>query len=521
MSSLDKFRPMLPMTALPPLIQHMLTPEFYPHPVTDPIQLIQTHISYVLLTGDYAYKIKKPVNFGFLDFTTLEQRKYFCEEELRLNQRGAPHLYVEVLAITLGSDHLSLKGTGKTVEYTLKMRQFPQNALFIHLFEQGELTEKRMQDLGQVVARFHAQAQTNDAIQSFGRMAQIRAAIDQNYEQTEKYVGGPQTQEQFEQTRSYTDRFFEEKNSLFEERIKNNQIRECHGDLHLGNICLWEDQILLFDCVEFNPSFRFVDVMYDVAFVVMDLEAQGRLDLSHVFLNTYAEETGDWEGLQILPLYLVRQAYVRAKVSSFLLDEPEISDEAKAEAHQKAAHYYHLAWQYTQKHQGQLILMSGLSGSGKSTVARYFARRLHAIHIRSDAVRKHLGGQSLYERGEAKLYTPAMSEQTYKRLLNLGIKLATQGYPVILDAKYDQQISRLTALEQAQVNYLPFHIFYCTAPLEIIRDRLQTRRGDITDAGVDLLEQQRQAVEPFKEIERPYIKVLDTTQNLEALWDCV
>lgn len=512
------------MTALPPLIQRMLTPEFYPHPVTAPIQLIQTHISYVILTGAYAYKVKKPVNFGFLDFTTLEQRHYFCEEELRLNQRGAPSLYLEVLAITQEADQFSFEGAGEPVEYTLKMRQFPQDALFTRLLEQGALTEKRMQDLGRVVARFHAQAptmNTGDMIRSFGRVAQIRLAIDQNYEQTQKYIGGPQTHEQFEQTRNYTNRFFEERQELFDSRLAQDRIRECHGDLHLGNICLWQDQILLFDCIEFNPSFRFVDVMYDVAFVVMDLEARGRLDLSNVFLNTYMEETGDWEGLHLLPLYLIRQAYVRAKVTSFLLDEPEVSDEEKAEAYQKAALYYQLAWQYTQKHQGQLILMSGLSGSGKSTVARYFARRLHAIHIRSDAIRKHLGGLPLYERGEDKLYTPAMTEQTYKRLLNLGIKLATQGYPVILDAKYDQQIFRLTALEQARMNHLPFRIFYCTAPLEILRDRLQRRRGDITDAGVDLLERQQQSVEPFKEIERPYINILDTTQNLEALWDCV
>jgi len=508
-------------TALPALIQEMLTPEFYPHPVTEPIQLIQTHISYVVLTGAYAYKVKKPVNFGFLDFTTLEQRKYFCEEELRLNQRGASHLYVEVLAITQEGNRLSLNGVGEPLEYTLKMRQFPQDALFTHLFEKGELTEKRMEDLGRVVARFHALAQTNDTIRNFGRMVQIRAAMNQNYEQTKKYIGGPQSQEQFDQTQTYTDCFFQEQQALFDQRVADNRIRECHGDLHLGNICLWQDQILLFDCIEFNQAFRFVDVMHDVAFVVMDLEAQDRPDLSNAFLNTYIEETGDWEGLQILPLYLIRQAYVRAKVTSFLLDDPAISEAVKAEAQQKATHYYQLAWLYTQKHPGQLILMSGLSGSGKSTVARYFARRLNAIHIRSDAVRKHLGGISLHERGDAKLYTPVMNEQTYSRLLHLGIKLATQGYPVILDAKYDQRVFRLTALEQAKVNHLSFHIFYCTAPLEVLHERLQRRRGDITDAGVDLLAQQRQAEQPFNEIERPYVKTLDTTQNVEVLWDCV
>ncbi len=509
------------MTALPNLIQNMITPEFYPHPVTEPIQLIQTHISYVLLTGDYAYKVKKSVNFGFLDFTTLEQRKHFCEEELRLNQRGAPHLYLEVLAITQEADQLALNGHGEPIEYALKMRQFPQDALFTNLFEKGELTEKRMEELAWVVARFHAQAKTNNAIQNFGSMAQIRAAIDQNYEQTKKYIGGPQTQEQFDQTQSYTDHFFEKQQEIFAQRVAHNRIREGHGDLHLGNICLWQDQILLFDCIEFNQAFRFVDVMYDVAFVVMDLEARHRPDLSNAFLNTYVEATGDWEGLEVLPLYLIRQAYVRAKVTSFLLDEPEISEAAKAEARQKAAHYYQLAWQYAHKHKGQLILMSGLSGSGKSTVARYFARRLNAVHIRSDAVRKHLGGISLYERGEASLYTPAMNDRTYSHLLHLGIKLATQGYPVILDAKYNQQVFRLTALKQANVNHLPFRIFYCSAPLEVLRERLQRRSGDITDARVNLLAKQQQDEEPFNEIEQTYVERLDTTQNIEALWDCV
>jgi uncharacterized protein len=509
------------MTALPNLIQRMLSPEFYPHPVTEPIQLMQTHISYVILTGDYAYKVKKPVNFGFLDFTTLEQRKHFCEEELRLNQRGAPHLYLEVLAITQEADRLALKGHGEPIEYTLKMRQFPQEALFTNLFEKGELTEKRMEDLGRVVARFHAEAQTNDTIQNFGSVAQIRAAIDQNYEQTKKYIGGPQTQEQFDQTQTYTNHFFENQQEIFAQRVAHNRIRDGHGDLHLGNMCLWREQILLFDCIEFNPAFRCVDVMYDVAFVVMDLDARHRPDLSNAFLNTYVEATGDWEGLQVLPLYLIRQAYVRAKVTSFLLDEPEISVAAKGEAQQKAAHYYQLAWQYTHQHRGQLILMSGLSGSGKSTIARYFARRLNAVHIRSDAVRKHLGGISLYEQGEANLYTPAMSDRTYSHLLHLGIRLATQGYPVILDAKYNQQGFRLTALKQASMNHLPFRIFYCSAPYEVLRERLQGRMGDITDAGVNLLPQQQREEEPFNEIERSCVTRLDTTQHVEALWDCV
>lgn len=502
------------MTELPPLIQQMLQPGFYPHQVTEPIELIQTHISYVLLTGDYAYKIKKPVNFGFLDFSTLDKRQHFCAEELRMNQRGAPDLYLEVLPITQQAG-FQLGGTGQPVEYALKMLQFPQAALLITMFEQGKLSEAHMEELGRVVAQYHAKAQTNDYIRSFGEVAQVREAIDENYEQTMKYIGTAQTQAQFEETKQYTDNFFVEQPQLFTKRIADDKIRECHGDLHLRNICLWQDKILLFDCIEFNEPFRFVDVMYDVAFTVMDLEARQRPDLGNAFLNTYVEQTGDWEGLQVLPLYLSRQAYVRAKVNSFLLDDPAVPAAVKEEATATAAHYYKLAWQYTKPRNGRLILMSGLSGSGKSTVARQLARRLNAIHIRSDAVRKHLGGIKLTERGGDDLYTDQMTQQTYERLLGLGIMLASKGFKVILDAKYDRASLRTDAIARAEFHEIPLQILHCTAPIHVLRDRLASRTNDIADATADLLETQQAAAESFTQMERPYVQTLDTSQPLE------
>jgi uncharacterized protein len=501
---------------LPTLIQQMLQPGFYPHEVTEPIQLIQTHISYVLLTGNYAYKLKKAVNFGFLDFSTLEKRKHFCHEELRLNQRGAAELYLEVLPVTVVDEQYQLGGTGKTVEYVVKMRQFPQEWLFSTLFEQGKLTEAHLEDLGRVVAEYHAKSPTNDYIRSFGEVPQVRAAIDENYQQTNKYIGGPQTQQQFEATKKYTDNFFVELPQVFTSRIENNFIRECHGDLHLRNMALWDDQIALFDCIEFNEPFRFVDVMYDVAFTVMDLEARHRPDLANAFLNTYVEQTGDWEGLQVLPLYLSRQAYVRAKVTSFLLDDPNIPETAKEEAAKTAAAYYKQAYDYTQPQQGKLILMSGVSGSGKSTTAKYLARKLPAIQIRSDAVRKHLGGISLQERGGDDLYTAEMTEKTYARLLNLGITLAKQGFTVILDAKYDKQHLRQDAIAQAEKHQIPLQIVYCTAPVEVVRSRLAQRTGDIADATVDLLPLQLQQTEAFTPDEQSYVQVWDTTQPPES-----
>lgn len=501
-------------SALPALMQAMLNPSFYPHGVQEPIQLIQTHVSYVFLTGEFVYKVKKPVNFGFLDFSTLEKRQHFCGEEIRLNQRGAGELYLEVVPLTQTADQFQLGGAGEVVDYAVKMVQFPSGRLFSDLFARNELTEALMVDLAKVLAQFHATAQTNDYIRSFGTAAKVRIAFDENYEQTVGYIGGPQTQAQFDQTKAYSDRLFDQSPELFDHRIQADKIRECHGDAHMGNIALWDDKILLFDCIEFNEPFRFVDVMYDVAFATMDLDARGRQDLGNAFLNAYIEQTGDWEGLQVLPLYLSRQAYVRAKVTSFLLNDPTIPEDVKANAKQTAESYYRLSWNYAQTQAGQLILMSGLSGSGKSTVARHLARQHNAIHLRSDAVRKHLGAIPLDVKGGEDLYTPEMTQRTYDRLLHLGITLAQRGFTVILDAKYDSQDLRHSVIAMAQQHQIPLRIVHCTAPLEVLRQRLTERTGDISDATADLLPQQH--LEPFTDAEQALLKIIDTTQDLEA-----
>lgn len=506
-------------STLPPLIQQMLEPDFYPHPVQEPIELLQTHISFILLTGDYAYKIKKIVDFGFLDYSTLEKRRYFCEQELRMNQQQAPDLYLEVLPIIEIGDRFQFgEQEDSGIEYALKMRQFPEENLFINLFTQDQLTTKEMEELGKVVAQFHQNCPTNHDILKWGEIAQIRHSIDGNYQKTQKYIGCCQTQEQYEQTKQYTDSFFETYEAVFQSRIYHHWIRECHGDLHLKNICLYQNQILLFDRIEFNEEFRFVDVMYDVAFVVMDLEGRGRADLGNRFLNTYIEQMGDWEGLQLLPFYLTRQAYVRAKVNSLILDDPAVSEEQKEIAKQEAIQYYKLAWQYTRRSSGGIVMMSGLSGSGKSTTARKLSKRLNAIHIRSDAVRKHLAHVPLYEPGGEEIYTLEMTEKTYQRLLELGLLLAKQGFWVILDAKYDQQEQRGKVIETCNSYQLPLQIIECTAPMDILQERLQHRQGDIADATADLLTSQRAKAQPFTDDEKNYLTTIDTTQNIDNQW---
>ncbi|MEM9484905.1 MAG: AAA family ATPase, partial [Cyanobacteria bacterium P01_F01_bin.116] len=431
------------------VIEQMMRPDFYPHPVNK-IEQIQTHTAYVLLTGDYAYKLKKPVNFGFLDYSSLAARKFYSEEELRLNRRTAKELYLAVVPIyRIRDGTLSLSGPGEIVEYALKMRQFPSDSLFSDLLKKGELTFELMGKLAHQVAKFHAGSVVNNKISSFGTVEKIRQAFDENYRQSRPYIGRGQTERHLTQTQAYTDQAFTQWQERFQTRVRHQKIRECHGDLHLHNIVYWQNRVFLFDCIEFNEAFRFVDTMYDIAFTVMDCDAHQRRDLGNAFLNAYLEETGDWDGVGVLPLYLSRQAYVRAKVASFLLDDPAIPSDQKPLLQAKAQAYYTLAWHYTQPRQGQIVLMSGLSGSGKSTVARQLARQTGAIHIRSDAVRKHLAGIPLHQKGDSALYTSVMTQKTYDRLGQLGIELAKLGNTVILDAKYDRHIARQALLSQA------------------------------------------------------------------------
>ncbi|MBD1842400.1 AAA family ATPase [Cyanobacteria bacterium FACHB-63] len=493
-------------TTLPLIVEALLDPAIYDHPVKDTIELVQTHVSYVFLTGDYVYKLKKPVNFGFLDYSTLEKRKHFCDEELRLNQRGAAELYLGVLPVTQAGEKFVLGGDGEVVDYVVKMQQFPQEALLSEMYDRGELTEQHLIDLAKVLAAFHQSAPTNDYILSFGEVSQIRQAIDENYEQTVGYIGIAQTQEQFDQTKAYTDQLFAENEALFQSRVEHRFIRECHGDVHLRNICFWNSKILLFDCIEFNEPFRFVDTMFDIAYIIMDFDARNRPDLSNLFLNAYLEQSGDWEGLQVLPLYNSRQSYVRAKVTSFLLSDSSVPESVKAEAKETASRYYRLSWEYTKPKQGKLILMSGLSGSGKSTIASNLARESGAIQIRSDAVRKHLGGIGLDEKGDDSLYSAEMTQKTYDRLRDLGITLASQGYTVILDAKYDRQSLRAPVIEQAQAQGIAIEILYCEASEEVLRDRIAQRQGDISDADLEVLA--RQTFEAFNEAEQPLVKAV-------------
>ncbi|MEM8720160.1 MAG: AAA family ATPase [Cyanobacteria bacterium P01_G01_bin.39] len=490
----------------------MQQPSFYPHAVQENIELVQTHASLIFLTGDYAYKVKKSVDFGFLNYSTLAKRKHFIETELLLNRQIAPELYLKVLPISSNAQKLILGSSNNVVEYALKMRQFPQENLFSNLLKAGKLTANLLIELGQIVAQFHKSAATNEYISSFGSVDKISATFAENYRQSQRYIGIVQTKEQLIATKAYTDYFFAERKNLFIDRVKHHKIKECHGDLHLKNICFWHDKIQLFDRIEFNESFRYVDTMYDVAFTVMDLSARRQPEFANAFLNSYLEYSGDWEGLLVFPLYLSRQAYVRAKVNSFFLDDPQVSETDRKKAQKAATNYYQQAYQYTQNKSGNLIMMSGLSGSGKSTAAKSIAKNKGAIQIRSDAVRKHLAGLALDESGTDNIYTAEMTKKTYDRLLKLGVMLTKAGYTIILDAKYDRLDQRQPVIAQAQSKNIPLKIVHCSVPISILRDRLNQRQNDISDATADLIDIQQKNAEAFTIAEQDYVTTVDTSR---------
>jgi len=308
------------------------------------IELCQTHISFVFLTRKLAYKVKKAVNFGFLDFSTLDKRRFFCEKELELNRRLCPDMYLEVVPINQ-SKGIRIKGEGETVEYAIKMKRMPQDRIMTKLLDEGKVDEKLVDKIAEIIADFHAKAETNRKISEFGDLSTVRVNWRENFEQTAEFVGKTVSSEDFQLIRQCTESFMDANRLLFEKRIVDGKIRDCHGDIHSGNIFVM-DKIYIFDAVEFNERFRYSDVAADVAFLAMDLDFRRRPDLSEYFIKRYLDYSGDVELTKLLPFYKCYRAYVRGKVVSFRLNDPNMRVEEKRMATKEAEAYFKLASAY-------------------------------------------------------------------------------------------------------------------------------------------------------------------------------
>ncbi len=330
------------MSNLPEYIRFLMEDNPFPHPAAD-VKLVQTHISYVVLAGDFVYKFKKPVDFGFLNFTTLEKRKYYCEQELVLNRRLCPSIYEGLVTINQDGDALSLNGSGDAIEYGIKMVRMPEERMMANVIKAGQLTEKMLDDIVDILAPFYEKA--DKAAQEFGTPESVGVNVLENFDQTRDFIGSNAlSQEQFDTISRYS-RDFLAQSEMFARRINDGKIRDCHGDLYSANICL-ADQVYIYDCIEFNERFRYTDVAADVAFMAMDLDFWHLEDLSRRFIDRFVEVSGD-EGLRdMLDFYKCYRAYVRGKIGLFTAHAPEVDEAARQQALDQAGKYFDLALKY-------------------------------------------------------------------------------------------------------------------------------------------------------------------------------
>jgi aminoglycoside phosphotransferase family enzyme/predicted kinase len=512
------------MSQHPEWLNSIDDPGIYPHPVSE-IQLIQTHISWVILTGDWAYKLKKPVNFGFVDFSTLELRQAACLEEVRLNRRTAPSLYDGVVPMVEGADGPQFGGSGLILEYAVRMRQFAQADLFEQCLARNELSIDLIKNLARAVAELHAQADIATPESPFGTPELIRSTVQACLDELAKAPLPEALGTQLIPLKEWVTSEWHRLNPSFISRKQQGWIRECHGDLHLGNIVLYRGKPTLFDCLEFNPGLRWIDVMSDVAFLVMDLHGRKASSLAWRTLNIWLEQTGDYQGLSVLKYYLAYRALVRAKVASIRLRQPEISAEDQTRQHDLLKSYIELATSVIRPVQPAIVLMHGVSGSGKSFVARRLVDSFGAIQIRSDVERKRLMGTwpavPPVPPTESEMYSTETTRQTYLRLKSLAGNVVESGYPVIVDAAFLKQTDRQAFASLAAELGIPFVIAACHAPVAVMQERVSKRQQigqDASDADVAVLQQQLATAEPLTTHELGYAIELDTnSSDLDAM----
>jgi len=334
------------MPKLPELVEALLKPKAYPE-TPQQVEMVQTQMSFVFLTDNYVYKVKKPVNLGYLDYTTLDKRQFYCQREVELNRRLCPDVYLGIVPITRDKGDIFIDGQGEVMEYAVRMRRLPQEAMMDVLLANNQVSPEMVASVAQRLAEFHQKAETNASISTFGDLNTIVQNTEENFTQTEKYIGNTIPREKYQHIKAYTDSFIKKNAPLFHKRIAEGRIRDCHGDLHAAHIC-FANGICIYDCIEFNDRFRYCDVASEVAFLAMDLDHYGRADLSRSFVTAYVNKSQDKELLELLNFYKCYRAYVRGKVESFKLDDPHISKEEKTRVLAVAKSYLELAESYAE-----------------------------------------------------------------------------------------------------------------------------------------------------------------------------
>ncbi|MBI4307724.1 MAG: AAA family ATPase [Chloroflexi bacterium] len=509
------------------LVQALLDPCAYPHPV-ESIDLVQTHISYIFLTGNDVYKVKKPVDFGFLDFTTLEKRRHFCHEEVRLNRRLSPATYLGVVEINRRGETYHVGGQGEVVEYAVHMRQLPRERMLDALLRRDAVTPDMVRRLAEKVVDFHRRAEASAESARYGGAEAVRCNWQENFTQTEKYIGVTITERQYRETRDYASRVLDERQALMESRRAQGRVRDCHGDLHAAQIC-FTNGIEVIDCIEFNERFRCCDVASEIAFLAMDLDFHGRRDLSRLWVDAYGALSGD-AGLQgLLDFYKCYLAYVRGKVASFQMDSPHVDAAARARAQETARRYFDLAYSYTRpRGRPALFITTGLVGTGKTTLAHDVAERLGVRVISSDVVRKELAAipptERRFEPFDRGIYSPEMTAQTYDALFAEARRSLAAGQSVILDASFRLAHHRKLAAALAEGMSAEFFVLEAVCPEAVIMERLQKRVREgrsPSDGRPEIYAAQKRSYDPVAEADSAHHLVVDTSRPRERAVDDV
>ena len=505
--------------AHPALVQALLRPGAYPVEARSTrVELVETHVSYLFLTGSYVYKVKKPVDYGFLDFTTLERRRHFCHQEALLNRRLSPEVYLGVVEVRRNGNSYAIEGPGETVEYAVQMRRLPRANVMSELLRRRALSTAQVRQVAERVHSFHQAAETGPDITALGGLETVRSNVLENFAQTERYIEQTVSRRDFRRAQAYSQAFLAEREDLFAQRADAGRIVDGHGDLHSAQIFLDDnDNVAIIDCIEFNERFRYGDVASDLAFLAMDLDYYRRDDLSRALVDAYIEASGDRGVEELLDFYKCYRAWVRGKVTSFRLDDPSLSPQAKRSLANEARRYFRLASRYARPSGPVLLLTAGLVGTGKSSLARDLAGPLEAEVLTSDVIRKEMAGIPVTERQFAPwgtgLYTEESIEDTYAELHRRAEASLRSGRSVVLDASYRKRAWREAALDIARRAHVPALVLECAAPEEDVRARLERRlrRNRVaSDGRWEIYAQQKASYEPVTELSAWEHLIIDT-----------
>jgi len=507
------------------LVAALCDPAAFPHP-TGPVESIETHISTVVLAGEFAYKLKKPVNLGFVDFSTLPLRHRFCLEEIRLNRRGAPDLYLDVLPITgtLRRPRIGESAGGAAIEYAVRMRRFAADARLDQVARSGRLTPELVDRLAAAISGLHARCERAPVDRGYGSVQEVRLRAVENLCELARGPDSEPMRDRIADLRTWTESELTRRAPDIAERQADGHVRECHGDLHLGNLVLLGDAPVPFDCIEFNDRLRFIDVINDVAFTFMDLAEHDLVPLAWRLIGAYLEHTGDYPGLALLRFYTVYRALVRAKIARIRLHQDGTRPAEQIEDRTAVPRYIEAAAWHAAAGAPRLILTCGLAGSGKTTVAQTMLERLGAVRVRSDVERKRLAGVDpaahRAETVEAGLYRPDLTRVTYERLAQAARAILDARFPAIVDATFIRRSDRQAFRDLARQAGVPFSIISCEAPPTTLRARIERRLqqgSDPSDATREVLEHQLRVFEPLTPDEQALTIRIDTDTDRDGL----